>query len=122
MIRPRSFDIGWVRPRPLTPRRLVAEVSERVDAAGAVRTPLDEAELLAAAAELIERGAEAIAVSFLFSIVFDTDPCEQDMPNNFIVRRRHDGKSGYECRFVLPQRIDQPCLIVLPESQAVPKE
>ncbi len=69
VIRPRSFDIGWVRPQPLTPRRLVAEVSERIDAAGDVRTPLDEDELLAAAGELIERGAEAIAISFLFSFL-----------------------------------------------------
>jgi N-methylhydantoinase A len=69
VIRPRSFEIEWVRPRPLTPRRLVREVGERVDAAGAVRTPLDEGELLAAAEELLEQGADAIAISFLFSFL-----------------------------------------------------
>src|SRR5262245_14412143 len=51
----------------LAPRRLRKEISGRLDAQGAVVTPLDEAAVQRAADELIEEGVEAIAISFLFS-------------------------------------------------------
>lgn len=69
VIRPRSFDLDWVRPAPLVPRRLVREVSERVNADGEMRQPLDEESVRAAADALIADGAEALAISFLFSFV-----------------------------------------------------
>jgi N-methylhydantoinase A len=87
VIRPRSFDIEWVRPRPLTPRRLVAEVTERVDAAGAVRTPLDEAELLAAVDDLLAKGVEAIAISFLFAFL---EPAHEQRARELIVAAHPD--------------------------------
>jgi N-methylhydantoinase A/oxoprolinase/acetone carboxylase beta subunit len=51
----------------LAPRRYRREIPERVDASGAVVTPLDEAAVLRAVDELVGEGAEAIAISFLFS-------------------------------------------------------
>jgi N-methylhydantoinase A len=51
----------------LAPRRLRKEVPERLNAQGAVVTPLDEAAVVRAADELANEGVEAIAISFLFS-------------------------------------------------------
>ena len=51
----------------LAPRRLRKEIPERLDAQGAVVTPLDEAAVVRAADELVEEGVEAIAIAFLFS-------------------------------------------------------
>ncbi|MEP7207306.1 MAG: hydantoinase/oxoprolinase family protein [Casimicrobiaceae bacterium] len=45
------------------------EVPERMDASGHVITALDEDAVLAAARELVDAGAEAIAITFLFSFV-----------------------------------------------------
>ncbi|MBI4233210.1 MAG: hydantoinase/oxoprolinase family protein [Chloroflexi bacterium] len=65
---PRRENIyGWVQaPRPVPPH-LILEVAERVDAAGQVLQPLDDAEVRAAARALKAQGVEAIAVSFLYS-------------------------------------------------------
>src|SRR5215475_6273307 len=51
----------------LAPRRLRKEIPERLDAQGAVVTPLDEAAVVRAADELVKEGVEAIAIAFLFS-------------------------------------------------------
>jgi N-methylhydantoinase A len=61
------YDIGIVKPAPLVPRRLRAEVRERVDASGAVVMPLDEAALLEAASHLVAKGARSLALVFLHS-------------------------------------------------------
>ncbi|TIY03134.1 MAG: hydantoinase/oxoprolinase family protein, partial [Mesorhizobium sp.] len=52
---------------PIIPRNLRLEVSERVEASGAVRIPLDEAEMRAAVSELIEAGCESLVIHFLHS-------------------------------------------------------
>ncbi|WP_422031934.1 hydantoinase/oxoprolinase family protein [Roseovarius sp.] len=52
---------------PLIPRDLRLEVPERVDAAGAVVTPLDEDAVRAAAQTLLDAGCEAVVVHFLHS-------------------------------------------------------
>ena len=54
------------KPRALVPRGLIAEVTERVDYKGDVIVPLNESETRAAVAGLVDRGAEAIAVSLLW--------------------------------------------------------
>lgn len=54
-------------PDPLVPRRLIAEVPERVDQAGAVLLPLDEAATREQIRRLADGGAEAFAVSLLWS-------------------------------------------------------
>jgi len=54
-------------PDPLVPRRLIAEVPERVDQAGDVLLPLDEGVTRAEIRRLADAGAEAFAVSLLWS-------------------------------------------------------
>lgn len=52
---------------PIIPRDLRFEVSERVEASGAVRTPLDEAEMRAAVKALVDIGCESLVIHFLHS-------------------------------------------------------
>ncbi len=54
---------------PLIPRELRLEVTERIDAEGAVVRPLDEEELRRALAELLALGAEALVIHFLHSYI-----------------------------------------------------
>ena len=52
---------------PVIPRNLRLEVSERVEASGAVRTPLDEGEVKAAVEQLLAAGCESLVIHFLHS-------------------------------------------------------
>ena len=56
-------------PGFLAPRAFRAEVPERIDAKGRIVTPLDEAALLRAADDLVARGAQALAIVFLFAFL-----------------------------------------------------
>lgn len=64
---PHDFRADY--PAPYVPRRLTFEIGERVTSEGEVHTPLDATQARAVAATLAERGVEAIAVCFLWSIV-----------------------------------------------------
>ncbi|MDH6288231.1 hydantoinase/oxoprolinase family protein [Rhodococcus opacus] len=55
------------KPEPLIPKRSVHEVTERIDYAGEVLVPLNEAEVREAVTALLADGVEAIAVSLLWS-------------------------------------------------------
>ena len=55
-------------PDPYIPRRYTFEVRERMNAEGAVETPLDEAALRALLATFLTRGIEAVSVCLLWSI------------------------------------------------------
>ena len=55
------------KPEPLVPREMIVEVPERVDVDGEVVVELDEAATRAAVRTLVESGAEAIAVSLVWS-------------------------------------------------------
>lgn len=55
------------KPAPLVPPHLVREIDERVDHKGAVVVSLDEEGTRRAIRELVEAGAQAIAVSLLWS-------------------------------------------------------
>jgi N-methylhydantoinase A len=50
---------------PVIPRNLRLEVSERVEASGAVRTPLDEDEVKAAVEQLLAAGCDSLVIHFL---------------------------------------------------------
>jgi N-methylhydantoinase A len=63
------FDIQWEKPQPLVPRNLRFEVTERIDHVGRVLKPLNVDETKEAIRKLKELGAEAVAVSFLFSFM-----------------------------------------------------
>ncbi|UCI26440.1 hydantoinase/oxoprolinase family protein [Mesorhizobium sp. B2-8-5] len=52
---------------PVIPRDLRLEVSERVEASGAVRVPLDEAEMRDAVKTLLDAGCESLVIHFLHS-------------------------------------------------------
>lgn len=54
-------------PIPIVPRGLVREVRERVDQAGNVLVPLDEASVRTAVRDLIDAGADTFAVALLWS-------------------------------------------------------
>jgi N-methylhydantoinase A len=70
-VRPHLYDYTVRTPVPLVPRALRHEVSERIDAAGAVLHPLDESEVAEAADALAAQGVEAIAICFLHSYLND---------------------------------------------------
>ncbi|MEO7010080.1 MAG: hydantoinase/oxoprolinase family protein, partial [Caldimonas sp.] len=57
---------------PLIPRELRLEVDERMDAEGEVLHPLDEAQVEAAARQLIATGAESVVIHFLHSYINPT--------------------------------------------------
>ena len=52
------YDMSWVKPKPLVKRRHCFELDERIDAYGAVITPLDEAEVRAVAAAIRGRAGD----------------------------------------------------------------
>jgi N-methylhydantoinase A len=64
--RPRPYGLFGVF-EPLVPRDLRLEVPERMNAAGEVVTPLDEAAVEAAVRHLLESGCEALVIHFLHS-------------------------------------------------------
>ena len=59
------YDLFIELPRPLAPRRLRAEVKERILADGSIEEPLDEDELIARVRDLVVAGVESVAVVFL---------------------------------------------------------
>ncbi len=63
------YDLFLEVPAPLVERPLRFDVPERLDAAGHVRTPLDEGALEKIAAGLREAGVEAAAVCFLHAFL-----------------------------------------------------
>jgi N-methylhydantoinase A len=64
----RALDVaGTTKPTPLVPRRMIREVTERLDFEGDVVVGLDEEEAKAAIESLLAVGAEAICISFLWS-------------------------------------------------------
>jgi len=60
---------GTYKPAELVPRRLVREVTERVDVKGEVLVALDEDDVANGVSELVAAGVEAIAISFLWSFL-----------------------------------------------------
>ena len=63
------WDPAYPPPVPIAPRRRRIDVPERLDFDGTVLTPLGEESVRAAARKLKLKGAESIAVTFLFSYV-----------------------------------------------------
>ena len=61
------YDIEIEKPEPLVAREMRLEVRERIPADGGVRTPLDYPGLIAAAQNLVDAGAQSIAIVFLHS-------------------------------------------------------
>ena len=62
---PRLYDLAWEKPPTLVERYLRVEVTERVNAQGEIRTPLDEADVERAIDRLLGEGIEALAVCLI---------------------------------------------------------
>jgi N-methylhydantoinase A len=62
------FNFVAPYPEPYVPRALTFEVPERINSAGGVHTPLDEAAVIAIADELRAQSVESVAVCLLWSI------------------------------------------------------
>lgn len=69
------YDIHIAMPKPLAPRDLRLEVTERIAHDGSEVTPLDEAELLQQVDELIAKGVESVAIVFLHAYA---NPAHED--------------------------------------------
>jgi N-methylhydantoinase A len=65
-IEPFNFTVAY--PEPYVPRALTFEIPERIDSAGGVHTPLDEAATVEIISKLKAMDVEAVAVCFLWSI------------------------------------------------------
>jgi N-methylhydantoinase A len=65
--RPDAYDVWFNRPRPLVPRHLTFELSERLAANGSVRVPFDEPQAHDLAARIAASGVDAVAVCLLHS-------------------------------------------------------
>lgn len=64
----RMLDIpASYKPKPIVPRNLIEEVTERIDSSGEVVVPLDEAQAAEAIDRLLAQGVESIAISLLWS-------------------------------------------------------
>jgi N-methylhydantoinase A len=64
---PDMFDLTWQKPKPLVRRRDRREIDERIDARGRILRPLDAAEVVTIAAELMAEGVESLAICFINS-------------------------------------------------------
>ncbi|CAH1652253.1 hydantoinase/oxoprolinase family protein [Chelatococcus asaccharovorans] len=65
--RPEAYNLFFRKHRPLVERALRIEVDERLDAAGDILRPLDEAEVERVAGVLRDEKVEAVAILFLHS-------------------------------------------------------
>ena len=65
--RPEAYNLFFHRHRPLVPRNLTREVTERLLSSGAVHVPLDRDSVAEACRGLAGEGVEAVAVCFLHS-------------------------------------------------------
>ena len=64
-----AFDFSTPDPKPYIPRRRVFEIRERIDSEGQVYTRLDEEQARGVLRRLRDLDMEAVAVSFLWSIL-----------------------------------------------------
>src|SRR4029453_8992795 len=66
-----AFDSKAAYPPPYIPRHLTFEITERISAEGDLLVPLDEEQVREVLGSFKEQGIEAVAVSFLWSIIND---------------------------------------------------
>lgn len=64
---PQMFDLSWVKPTPLVPRRYRVEVDERVATDGTVVCALDRDEVIRVGQRLVDEGIETVAICFINS-------------------------------------------------------
>ncbi|MEC9151849.1 MAG: hydantoinase/oxoprolinase family protein [Pseudomonadota bacterium] len=81
------YDIYIAMPKPLAPRNLRLEVTERMAQDGSEITPLDEEELLFQVDTLLAKGVESIAIVFLHAYA---NPAHEDAALAAIARKYPD--------------------------------
>ncbi len=81
------YDIHIAMPKPLAPRDLRLEVTERIAADGTEITPLDEVEFLEQVDALVALGVEAIAIVFLHAYA---NPAHEDAALTAIAKKYPD--------------------------------
>jgi N-methylhydantoinase A len=82
--RPALYDTSIRKPEPLVERHRRREANERLNAKGEVLRRLDEGELEAVLAELVETGVRAIAVCFLHAY---RNPAHEEAVGRIIARK-----------------------------------
>ncbi|HEX2890396.1 hydantoinase/oxoprolinase family protein [Vineibacter terrae] len=90
---PVLYDLQYDKPKPLAARNLRLEVSERLGPDGAVRIPLQEADVVAAAALFRKAGVGAVAISFLHAYANPQHEIEAER-----ILRAELGDDVYICR------------------------
>lgn len=87
-LRPNVYAIACRKPTPLVPLNLAVEAVERIDHAGAVVEPLDEAALIATVDRLVEQEQpEALAVCLLHAY---RSPAHENRVRDIIAARHPD--------------------------------
>lgn len=99
-------DTLYQKPPLLAPQKWTAEIAERVNYAGEVLTPLDEAGVRSAARMLKSQGVDSIAVCYLFSFV---NPAHEERTAAIIAEEAPDVRVSLSSR-VLPVIREYPRL------------
>ncbi len=71
-VRPQTYALFQTKPAPLVDRAMVVEVDERVDAQGGIVRALDDAAIAATVDRIRALGADAVAISLMFSFLNGT--------------------------------------------------
>jgi N-methylhydantoinase A len=71
-VRPQTYALFQNKPAPLADRSMVVEVDERIDAQGGIVRALDARAIADTVAKLRALGADAVAISLVFSFLNDT--------------------------------------------------
>jgi N-methylhydantoinase A len=99
------FDYYYQKPAPIAPQSLTRQIPGRIDYTGAELTPLDEAAVRRAAAELKAQGVASLAVCYLFSYM----------------NRRHEQRSRALIAEVFPEAHVSLSCEVLPRIREWPR-
>jgi N-methylhydantoinase A len=79
-----QYDIFLQKAAPLVPRHWRYGISERIDAQGKIRIPLDESLVLRVASLLESEGIESVAIAYLQSFV---DPSHEQRTRDLLLAR-----------------------------------
>jgi N-methylhydantoinase A len=71
-VRPQTYALLQNKPAPLVDRGMVVEVDERIDAQGGIVRALDDRAIAGAVTRIRDLGADAVAISLIFSFLNET--------------------------------------------------
>jgi N-methylhydantoinase A len=80
---PELYNPFWVKPKPLVPRRLRAEVDERINARGEIVKPLDPSEALTVLNRILTGDVESVAVCLINSYA---NPTHEEIIKGLLVK------------------------------------